>query len=218
MARILDGTAGVAADSDDVPSPIDLRDENDARVWVASAEQRRPWRARFRRAFVDLLGAEVPGPVRVLELGAGPGLLAEAILRGCEVAQYTLLDFSGPMLEMSRHRLAGWPGVSFVQGDFKLAGWTGAVGGPFDAIVTMQAVHELRHKRHFAGLYRQAHALLRSGGALLVCEHSPRPDVPKTAALNATIGEQHAALHSAGFERVRTALELEGMYLCLGFR
>jgi SAM-dependent methyltransferase len=203
----------------DVPSPIDLRDPKDAREWVATAEQKRPWRGRFRQVITDRVRAAATGPVRVLELGSGPGLLAEAILRACPVSQYTLLDFSAPMLEMSRERLAEHVAVSFVCSDFKRPGWTQALQAPFDAVVAMQSVHEIRHKRHLPGLYREVLGLLRPGGILVVCDHSPeRSSMVRASALCATASEQREAFQSAGFEDVRTVLELEGMYVCTGLR
>jgi SAM-dependent methyltransferase len=206
------------ADSDaDVPSPIDFRDPKDAREWVATAEQRRPWRVRLRQAITELLCSMDLGQARILELGSGPGLLAEAILGACPVSQYTLFDLSTTMLEMSRERLAGIARVAFVRGDFKLAGWTESLQSPFDAIVAMQAVHEIRHKRHFAGLYRDVRGLLRPGGALVVCDHSPSALGGKSP-LCATVDEQQDAFRAAGFEEFRVALELEGMYICTGNR
>ena len=208
------------AESDtDVPSPIDLRDPEDAREWVATAEQKRPWRARFRQVIAEFLCSVDTGAVpRVLELGSGPGLLAEAILRRCPVTQYTLFDFSAPMLEMSRERLAGHTSVTFIRGDFKLSGWTEALQAPFDAVVAMQAVHEIRHKRHVTALYRGVRELLRPGGALVVCDHSPGALGGRSTALYATASEQHDAFCAAGFEQVRTDLEMEGMYVCIGLR
>jgi SAM-dependent methyltransferase len=203
-------------DGQDVPSPIDLRDPGVAADWVAAADRKRPWRAGIREAIATLLQASSPAPRRVLELGAGPGLLAEAILRVCSLDDYTLLDFSPPMLEMSRARLAAHPSAAFVCGDFKLAGWTEVVPGPFDAVVTMQAVHELRHKRHAPGLYRRVRDVLRPGGVLVVCDHNPPDDSARATALNSTEAEQHSALRTAGFVEVRTQLVVNGLYVCTG--
>jgi SAM-dependent methyltransferase len=202
----------------DVPSPIDLRDPRDARQWVATAERKRPWRAHLRQVIAQSLCSAAAGPAHILELGSGPGLLAEAILSACPVRHYTLFDFSMPMLEMSRERLAGHATVSFVHGDFKVDGWTQGLQDPFDVIVAMQSVHEIRHKRHLPGLYGQLRELLRPGGCLLVCDHSPRPDKDMSTALYATPSEQHAAFRAAGLEQVRTELEMEGMYICMGRR
>jgi len=203
---------------EDVPSPIDLRDPSDANAWVAAADRTRPWRAQIRTAIAELLRAVSPAPRRVLELGAGPGLLAEAILEGRALDNYTLFDFSPPMLDMSRARLANHPSAEFICGDFKLADWTASLTAPFDAVVAMQAVHEIRHKRHVPGLYSQIRAALQPGGLLVVCDHLPPVAGSRFADLHSTEAEQHAAFTNAGFVDVKTHLNLNGLYVCTGMR
>ncbi len=205
-------------DCPDVPSPIDLRDPVDAHTWAREADIKRPWRAQLRAAFADILNAVNPPVRRVLELGSGPGLLAEQILRSCAIESYTLLDFSQPMLDLSRERLGDHAAASFVLGDFKQPDWIRTVVAPVDAVVAMQAVHEIRHKRHVPGLYRQVLDVLRPGGLLLVCDHAPPDNGARTTALHATEAEQHAALSEAGFVGVETRLQLHGLYLCCGHR
>jgi SAM-dependent methyltransferase len=205
-------------DNQDVPSPIDLRDSRDAWEWVAAADRKRPWRAQIRTAVAELLRTVSPVPRRVLELGAGPGLLAEAILRVCSLDNYTLFDFSAPMLDMSRARLAIHPSATFVCGDFKLPDWSKAIQAPFDAVVAMQAVHEVRHKCHVARLYGQVRSVLRPGGLLIVCDHIPPDDSPRLTALHSTEAEQHRAFAAAGFVDVGTHLFLNGLYVCTGSR
>ncbi len=203
---------------EDVPTPIDLRTAVDAREWAESADQKRPWRSRFRAAIAELL----LGARRVLELGPGPGLLAEVVLDARDVERYTLFDFSPPMLEMCRARLAGRAAVQFVLGDFKQPGWpetlAPALAPPFDAVVAMQAIHEIRHKRHVPLLYAQVRGLLRPGGLLVVCDHAPMDDSPRQRALHSTLDEQHAAFGSAGLVEVTTHLFEHGLYLCSGRR
>lgn len=200
--------------ADDVPSPIDLRSPADARAWARDADAKRPWREQFRGAIVDAVNAADPPVRRVVELGSGPGLLAERLLRSGAIESYTLFDFSQPMLDMSRERIGDHPAATFVLGDFKQRDWTRALVAPFDAVVAMQAVHEIRHKRHVPQLYRQLHDILRPGGLLLVCDHAPADD----SALHSTEAEQHAALVDAGFVGVTTKLFEHGLYLCCGSR
>lgn len=198
----------------DIPSPIDLRDARDASDWVSDADRKRPWRGQIRASIADLLRTTSPAPRRVLELGSGPGLLAEAILRTCSLDNYTLFDFSTPMLDMSRVRLANHASATFVCGDFKQPDWSDRFVGRFDAVVAMQAVHEIRHKRHVAGLYRQVRKLLRPSGLLVVCDHNPPDQRPHVTALHSTEAEQHAALSAAGFVDVGTHLMVKGLYVC----
>lgn len=166
----------------------------------------------------DAIHAAHPPIGLVLELGSGPGLLAERILHSCQIERYTLLDFSPPMLELSRARVGGHPAAAFVLADFKQPDWTARVAGPFDAVVAMQAVHEIRHKRHVPGLYSDVRGLLRPGGLLLVCDHAPADDSARATALFATEAEQHAMMTGAGFSEVTTLLEHRGLYLCSGRR
>lgn len=203
---------------EDVPSPIDLRSPSDANAWVAAAERSRPWRAAIREAIAELLRAARPAPRHVLELGSGPGLLAEAVLQVCAVERYVLFDFSDPMLEMSRARLAGCPSAQFICGDFKRMGWAESVPAPFDVILAMQSVHEIRHKRHVRGLYQEIRGLLRPGGLLIVCDHVPPPEGSPFAALHSSEAEQHANFASAGFAEITTHLNLNGLYVCAGAR
>ncbi len=195
----------------DVPSPIDLQDEADARAWAESANTLRPWRARFFEAIVQAVDAT--RATRVLELGSGPGFLAEQLLRGRPAATLVLLDFSAPMHLLARERLQGVDGrVTFVERSFKEADWMAGLGS-FDHVVTHQAVHELRHKRYAEPLHRQVRSVLRAGGSYLVADHYFGDDGMKKEGLYMTVEEQQAALRAAGFQQVTELLRLGGIVL-----
>jgi SAM-dependent methyltransferase len=155
----------------DVPSAIDLRTEKDAREWAASAMSKRPWRAVFFQRFVQELRSLEMRPLQILALGSGPGFLARCILDAIPTALYAMLDFSPAMHGLARERLAPHIGrTRQLLADFKDDGWTVGLG-EFDAIVTHQAVHELRHKKHATTLHRSARTLLRPRGVYLVSDH-----------------------------------------------
>ena len=192
---------------DDVPSPIDLRDPEAARAWLADAEARRPYRVAVRARIAEEVAAR--GARRVIELGGGPGLLAEAVIAASGAA-YTLVDFSAPMLELAGARA---PAARCELRDLRDPRWMDGLGA-FDAAVTMQAVHELRHKWRAPRLYEQVHALLAPGSVYVVCDHEPADARP----LFMTASEQHGALAEAGFGELRTVMTVGTLYVIVAAR
>lgn len=197
----------------DVPSPIDLRRPDHAREWTEHAMAVRPWRADFFDAFVDEIGPGAGRPRRVLELGSGPGFLASRILQAWPDLDYVAVDFSAAMHELSRERLGPLASrARFVERNLRDADWGDGLG-PFDAVVTHQAVHELRHKQHAPALHRQVRQLLAPGGLYLVCDHFLGEGGMKNDQLYMTVDEQREALAGAGFAPVEVVLLKQGLVL-----
>ena len=202
----------------DIPYGNEWGNPADVALWAEAADQIRPWRSQIRDFIADQLTRMRPG-ARVLELGSGPGFLAERVLERCpQLGSYMLLDFSEPMLALSRERLARFRAASFVSASFKSAEWIESAASPFDCVVSMQAVHELRHKRHAQRLYAQVHQVLVADGRVLICDHLPFDDTPKSIALYMTEAEQTSALAAAGFSKVRSVLSLNGLVVYSGER
>ena len=205
-----------ALQKQDVPYGNNWDSADEAAAYGDAADQKRPWRSRIRDHIADRVATLAPG-ARVLELGSGPGLLAHRVLQRCpRLESYTLMDFSEAMMALSRERLAAFPAASFVPASFKSEDWMRRVGGPFDCVVSMQAVHELRHKRHAPRLYEQVYQVLATPGVFLVCDHLPFDDSPRSVALYMTAQEQQRALADAGFVHVRVELETNGLMLYSG--
>ena len=194
----------------DVPSPIDLRLMSDARPWAAAALGKRPVRPEFFDAFAREIGVD---GARVLELGSGPGFLAEHLLRAWPALDYTALDFSPAMHELAAERLGERAArVRFVKRSFREADWVDGLS-PFDAIVTHQAVHEVRHKDHVPALHAQARTRLAPGGKYLVCDHHLGGDGLSNEQLYMTVEQQREALLGAGFASVEAVLAKGGLVL-----
>ena len=210
-----------ALQKDDIPYGNDWDSAAETAAYGDAADRSRPWRSAIRDHIASQIAALRPR-ARVLELGSGPGLLAERVLQRCpDLERYTLLDFSEPMLALSRERLSALPAASlavasFVRASFKSDDWPRCAGGPFDCVVSMQAVHELRNKRHAPGLYAQVHGTLTVPGLVLICDHTPFDDSAKSTALYMTREEQQHALTSAGFTGVHVELEANGLILYAG--
>ncbi len=185
----------------------------DAREWASSAMSKRPWREEFFQRFSDELSSLETNPLQVLELGSGPGFLAQSILQALPTAKYTMLDFSPAMHDLARERLGSMIGRACqVQLDFKQDNWCDGLG-PFDAVVTNQAVHELRHKRHVPALHRAVRSVLEPHGVYLVCDHYVGGDGMSNSDLYMTVEEQRTALESVGFGTVTKLLEKGGLVL-----
>jgi len=194
----------------DVPSPIDLRRMSDARPWAETALARRPVRPEFFDAFAREIGRD---GARILELGSGPGFLAEHLLRAWPGLDYTALDFSPAMHQLAAERLGERAArVRFVQRSFREAAWVDGLG-PFDVVVTHQAVHELRHKDHATTLHAQVRPLLAAGGRYLVCDHHLGGEGLSNDQLYMTVDQQRDALLRAGFTDVEAVLVKGGLAL-----
>jgi SAM-dependent methyltransferase len=195
----------------DVPSPIDFHDLAQAKAWEQDTIARRPSRPVFFAAFASELKNSFARPFSVLELGSGPGHLARIILSECPQANYCALDFSEAMHTLARERLGALSQrVQFVIRDFRSPDWHEDFT-LFDAIVTMQAAHELRHKRHLPKLLSQVTQVLTPGGVFLYCDHyaggRQHPDLVLER------DDQPRALDNAGFADVRRILDKGGMAL-----
>ena len=199
---------------DDVPSPIDFNNAQDVLAWVEDTQRKRPWRPEFFQAFANQVAQRFSEPATILEIGAGPGMLAEQIIRTCAVQRYVLLDFSQPMHRLARNRLKSFDSITeYVAKDFRVEGWESGLG-VFDACVTMQAVHEVRHKKNVPQLLQRIMTTLKAGGYLWVADHylnqQNNPDLFFTAE------EQPEVLRAAGFQEVTLILDKGNMALYRG--
>ncbi len=189
----------------DIPSPINFCDPNDAREWERTAQSRPERESVFRALAAELGGLKTNEP-HVLELGSGPGFLAQILLHAIPDIRLTLLDFSPAMHELARARIGeAMSQVHFVERNFKDPNWTDGLGS-FDAIITNQAVHELRHKRYAVALHSQVHKLLRPGTPYLVCDHFYGDGAMSDDQLYMTVAEQKHALEGAGFTDIHQVL------------
>lgn len=199
----------------DVPSPIDLRSMADALEWESTAMQKRPWRTEFFDAFVtEMRGQSQTRHLHVLELGSGPGFLAQHLLDQLpNIVRYVALDFSAAMHRLAAQRLGSQAErVEFLERSFLDKAWPDDLG-MFDFVVTNQAVHELRHKSRASTLHADVVSLLRPDGAYLVCDHFAGEGGMKNTDLYMTPDEQAQALRKGGFSSVLRMLHKGGLTL-----
>jgi SAM-dependent methyltransferase len=197
----------------DVSNPIDFSDPEQARQWVEDAMIKRPWRPDFFRAFAKEIRAHLNENATILELGSGPGLLAEEILRSCSLRRYVLLDASTAMHDIARERLLGFDArTAYVTLDFRSENWTDGLRF-FHVVVTMQSVHEVRHWRHVAKLYHQIMSIIVPGGYFLMADHYVTAENGRNPSLYFSRDEQRNTLINAGFVDVVLVIDRGDMAL-----
>jgi SAM-dependent methyltransferase len=134
-----------------------------------------PDRQRQLEVLLRLLRSGPHEPRRVLDLGTGDAVLLATALEAFPEATGVGLDFSPPMLERARQRLAPFGGrAATAEADLGYPAWRQAVTGPFDAVVSGFAIHHLPDERKRA-LYREVFELLADGGVFVNCEHVSSP-------------------------------------------
>ena len=123
----------------------------------------------FYGTAVDVIGLR-EGPVgRVLDLGAGTGLMSAAVLERYPQAQLVLVDGAAEMLSHARERLPAGS-ITTVVADMR----DELPAGPFDAVVSALAIHHLEHPAK-QELLRRVHTALRPGGVFVNAEHVAGP-------------------------------------------
>jgi cyclopropane fatty-acyl-phospholipid synthase-like methyltransferase len=108
------------------------------------------------------------GPSRVLDIGTGWGPLAYEVLSARPHATLVAHDFSAPMLERARRTLAPFAErVEYRMGDLATDGWAEGMPGPFDAVVSAHAIHNVRSHEVIVAVYAAVHRLLAPGGCFV---------------------------------------------------
>ena len=131
----------------------------------------------------------VAGARRVLDLGAGTGLLSAAVRDVTPDVELTLLDGSSDMLAIARQRLGD--DVVIVEADLA----DPLPPGPFDAVVSALAIHHLDDDAK-RDLFRRIKAVLVPGGTFVNAEQVAGPTPWHEA--------QYAAAHERDARRLGT--------------
>ena len=117
----------------------------------------------FYGAAVESIPFERDEPLRVLDLGAGTGILSAMVAGRFPSSQVTLVDISVEMLRVARRRFAGEPGrFEYRVMDHARKPLPGRPRG-YDLVVSALSIHHLTHgdKRE---LFEKVYGALSNGG------------------------------------------------------
>jgi len=178
------------------------KDPRVARAFLERRSDLIPGRERQLEVTFRLLHLRERTLRRVLDLGAGDGAILSVILEAHPDVEGVAVDFSPPMLEQARARLARFGARARVlQGDLGSSEWLGSLSasssGLFDAVLSSFAIHHLADARKRT-LYREIYDLLDGDGVFLNIEHVASATPRIESAFNDMMVEHH---HSSRSER-----------------
>jgi ubiquinone/menaquinone biosynthesis C-methylase UbiE len=191
--RLLEEFAAMPADTKgSTLFPHDWQSVHYVSRWITHDAARDPERRPLLQQMLSFARLATDAEPNVLDVGAGYGVVSEEVLLAFPAARVTLQDYSQPMLDRARQRLANHSDrLRCVLCDLTDPSWPSQAGGPFDLVVSAIALHNLADRRKIFACYHAIHDLLKPGGCFLNCDRF----VEGTA--------QHlAALRDAGFDHV----------------
>jgi ubiquinone/menaquinone biosynthesis C-methylase UbiE len=136
--------------------------------WIARDQTRDAERRPRLREMLCAAPLARDAAIAVLDVGGGYGVVSEEVLGLFPRARVTLQDYSRPMLDAARRRLAKYcDRVGYAVADLRDPAWTDAVGVPFDLAVSAIAIHNLRRLDLIAQCYRGIARVLKPGALFI---------------------------------------------------
>jgi ubiquinone/menaquinone biosynthesis C-methylase UbiE len=179
-----------------IPDPWDHHDW-DSGEYVARWAERQDHREVERKEPFRLMARTLPydqlAPIKILDLGAGYGALTRFLLNHFCNATAVCQDGSDAMAKLGRQRMNDLKGrFTYVLCDFSKSGWSRRLEGPFAAVVSSIAIHNVRSADVIEAIYRESHSLVQSGGCFLNFDR-----------MTPSLTQQMRWLRAAGFKDVQ---------------
>ena len=113
----------------------------------------------FYISTTDLIAHNIAAPKRVLDLGAGTGLLSQFWIQHFPAADFVLVDIADEMLDVARRRFEGMDRVTYQVLNYAEE----LPDGSFDVVASALSIHHLEDTDK-QNLFARIHDLLPSGG------------------------------------------------------
>jgi tRNA (cmo5U34)-methyltransferase len=146
------------------------------------------WQAPIRDAQTAMVLRMIPHPfdaaIRILDIGAGYGALAAAVLDDRPNATALCLDASEAMLTLGRKRNANLiDRIKFVQASLETTDWLTSIQGDFDAVISSRALHHFTENQRRRYIFKEVFSLVREGGCFINADN--------IRALTPSLGERY---------------------------
>ena len=170
-----------------------------------------PERLQLFNLILTELKHHVPSDGNIVEMGIGPGYLADHLLRAMPDIKYFGVDFSEPMLDIALQRLAQHSQrVAYIQADLVKDRWWKDIPVPVNAIVSTWALHDLGSQENVETVYRGCSQTLINNGLLLNGDFiKPDEAIHEYEPGRFEIARHIEMLQRVGFKNVECLLVLE---------
>ncbi len=176
--------------------------------WAKGQDPKEAGRRQAFSLLADTIPYEKQQPITILDLGAGYGALTKFLLERFPQATAICQDGSEEMAKLGRERMKEFAGrFEYVVADFSRHGWSKLVPGPFAAVVSSIAIHNVNSPKIIRGIYDDAYTLVQSGGCFLNFDRHEPP-----------IDDQMKWLRGAGFKDVQCFWQDDHRALFGGFK
>ncbi|MGB7948982.1 MAG: class I SAM-dependent methyltransferase [Candidatus Binatia bacterium] len=176
--------------------------------WAKRQDQREVDRQDIFQSMAKLVPYDRQASIRILDLGAGYGALAQFLLNYFPNAMAVCQDGSSEMAKLGRERMKPLRGrIKYVLCDFSKPGWSRKIEGPFEAVVSSIAIHNVRSPDVIRAIYDETFSLVRPGGCFLNFDR-----------MTPSLKEQMKWLREAGFDKVKSFRDDGRRALVGGFR
>jgi SAM-dependent methyltransferase len=176
--------------------------------WAKGQDPKEANRQEAFRVLAEAIPYDKQQAITILDLGAGYGALTKFLLERFPNAHAVCQDGSEEMAALGRERMKEFDGrFAYVIADFSRHGWSKLAPGPFEAIVSSIAIHNVNRPYIIRGIYEDAYTLVRPGGCFLNFDRHEPP-----------VEEQMEWLRGVGFKDVQCFWQDSHRALFGGFR
>jgi len=136
--------------------------------WASKGSWQAPIRDVQTAVVLRMIPQPIDAPIRVLDVGAGYGALAAAVLRDRPNAAAVCLDASVAMLQLGPVKNPELKKrMTFVQASLEAPDWLKAVNGTFDAVISSRALHHFTENQRRRYIFKELFQLVRPGGCFI---------------------------------------------------
>jgi len=176
--------------------------------WAEGQDKKEALRQEAFRVMAQTIPFDKGLPIKILDVGAGYGALTQFLLGHFSNATALCQDGSQEMIKLGHERMAAHEArISYVQCDFSKSGWSRNITGPFEAVVSAIAIHNVRDPKVIQSIYEEILPLLKNGGCFLNFDR-----------LRPSVEEQLSWLRKTGYVDVNCLWEDEKHGLLSGFK